>query len=155
MGLVDYHIERATVKAGNTTITVRGITGADVMLAVQDYGPALALAYGQISMGQMDQFDAKKTILAIAREVPEAVGAVIALASDEYVPEAVEKAGKLPIPITVELLQAIFGLTFKTEADVKKLLESLTEIMRAMSGALEAAGVSLPSQSGIGESAAA
>lgn len=152
MGLRDIVIHRTSVKYREQSISVRGISTADLMVAAQDYGPEIALIFGRVTNGHYDG-DIKKAIFALTREMPEVIGAAIALASDDYTPETVKIASTLPFNVQVELVEAIFNETFYSEADVKKLLESLTRLIAAVSGVLtEVAPQS--SLNGIGGSAA-
>jgi hypothetical protein len=81
--------------------------------------------------------------------LPEVAAAVIALASDDYAPETVAVAKQLPFNTQVELVEAIFHETFHSEADVKKLIASLTKMITAASGALTEIGPQI-SLDGIG-----
>ena len=150
MGLRDIQIHRTTVMYREQPIEVRGICAADLMVAAQDYGPEIALIFGKVTSGDFDG-DIKKAMMAFGREVPNVVGAVIALAADDYDPEMVETAAKLPFNVQTELVEAIFNETFYSEADVKKLIESLTRMIAAVSGVL---AETMPSNlvTGIGES---
>jgi len=135
MGLRDLKIHTTTVDYREQKITVRGISAGDVMMAAQDYGPQMLLAFNQLTQGAETK-DTKQLIVEVAHELPELVAAAIALATDDYCPEAVEIAKKLPFNVQVEAVQAIFSETFYNEAEVKKLVESLSKMIAAVSGAL-------------------
>jgi len=135
MGLRDITIHRTTVKYRDQEISVRGISASDLMAAAQDYGPQIAIVFAKLQSGDLGS-DTKAVIMAVARELPDVVGAAIALASDDYSPETVETATKLPFNVQVELAEAIFHETFYSEADVKKLIESLSRMITAASGAM-------------------
>lgn len=150
MGLRDIQIHTTKVAYNGQTIEVRGISGGDIMLAAQDYGPQMLLAFNQLRNGE-DIADTKQLIAQVGNELPELMAAVIALACDDYSPEGQEIARKLPAPLQAEIMEAIYADTFYNEAKVKKLLESLTKALAAISGALTE--VKLPtSELGIGES---
>lgn len=150
MGLRDIQIPKRSVTYLGNKIEVRGITVADLMAATQDYGPQIALAFGKATSGDLSDADIKTHILSLSREVPEVVAATIALAADEYEPEMVDTAMKLPFGVQVELIEAIFDLTFTSEAEIKKLVESLSKLIAAASGALTTAMEPSNSQTGIG-----
>lgn len=152
MGLRDITIHRTTIKYRDQKIEVRGIAAADIMVAAQDYGPEIAIIFGKVQSGDFGG-DIKSAIVKMTRELPEMAGAVIALASDDYAPETVEVATKLPIPVQIEAIEAIFHETFYSEAEVKKLMESLTRMITAVSGVLTEVMPPLSSPTGIGESA--
>jgi hypothetical protein len=78
----------------------------------------------------------RDNILDIAKEFPELVAAIIALASDAYTPKALDIARDLPFNTQLELIEGVFNNTFTSEADVKKLIESLTKMAVGASGAL-------------------
>ena len=153
MGLRDIQISRTTVTYRDQTIAVRGISATDLMVAAQDYGPQIALIFGKITGDGGFTGDVKQAIMAFTREVPEVLGAAIALASDDYTPETVEIATKLPVNVQTELVEAIFHETFYSEAEVKKLIESLRRMIAAVSGVLTETTQPLTSPDGIGESA--
>lgn len=152
MGLRDVTIHRTTVMYRDTEIAVRGISGGDLMAAAQDYGKEIAMVFGKIQSGTLEG-DTNKIIAEVARELPEVVGAAIALAADDYTPEMVEVAAKLPFNTQVELVEAIFHETFYSEAEVKKLIESLTRMIAAVSGAMTQVTVPSDLINGIGASA--
>lgn len=135
MGLRNITIQRTTVTYNGEPIAVRGLSASDIMTAARDYAPQMALAFNEVvSNGQIG--DMKSAIMKVADEFPELVAAAIALASDEYDDESVKTAGQLPFPTQLELVEGIFNETFTSEAEVKKLIESLTRMMLAASGAL-------------------
>jgi len=150
MGLRDITIHSTTIKYREQDITVRGISGSDLMIAAQDYGPEMALIFGKVTDGTFEG-DTKKAIMTFVSDLPEVVAAAIALASDEYDPEMVALAAKLPTPVQIELIEAIFHETFYSEAEVKKLIESLRRMITAVSGVLTEVAP-LSSMNGTGES---
>ena len=137
MGLLDVVILRTKVEYGDTEIVVRGISANDLMTAATDFAPQMALAFAQVSnSGSMASGDIKAKVLDIAKEFPELVAAIIALASDAYTPKALDIARDLPFNTQLELIEGVFNNTFTSEADVKKLIESLTKMAVGASGAL-------------------
>ena len=150
MGLRDITIHRTTVKYRDQEIAVRGISGSDLMAAAQDYGPELALIFGKVTNGEFEG-NTKQAIVTFVRDMPNVVGAAIALACDEYDDDMVKLAQQLPAPVQIELAEAIFNETFYSEAEVKKLIESLRRMITAVSGVLTEIAP-LSSVRGIGES---
>lgn len=136
MGLRDIVIRTKTVTVQDQSFEVRGISMSDVMIAVSDYGPQLSLCFEQFRRGDIETTDIKAALLGLSREFPELLAAIICMASDDYDPALVKKVAKLPLSATTEALEAIFGLTFASEAEVKKFMESLTRMITAGSGAL-------------------
>lgn len=148
-------IRRETIPYGEQEFEVRGFGAPDLMTLTAKHGTILAMVFGKIQQdrvpGQPVTTDAVKGILRdVAGDFPDLAAAVIAIASESNDDEGMEVARRLPLPVQVEALEAIFMLTFSSEAEVKKLVESLSRMAVAASGALT--GVSL-SPTGIGESA--
>lgn len=150
MGLRNIKIHTTTVMYRDEPIEVRGISASDLFMAAQDYGPQIALLFGKFTSGDMDA-DFKKHIGMFMKEAPELLGAVIAIATDDYCPEAIEIAKKLPGSVQVELVEAIFNETFYSEAEVKKLMESLSRMIQATSGVLKEVSLPPGSLGSIGE----
>lgn len=154
MGLRDVVIKTKTIPAGDTTFEVRGISMTDVIIAASDYGPQLTLVFQKLKSGEIESDGIKEALMGLAREFPELLAALVCMASDEYDEAMVAKVQKFPPTVTLEALEAIFSLTFASEAEVKKFIESLTRMIAAGSGALTTA-LGQPSQIGTGDSVAA
>lgn len=151
MGLRDIKIPRTTVKYAGTDLQLRGISFSDVMEVANTYGPQAAMVFGKLQSGQsLESADVRAIIGSLAKEVPEMVAALIALATDEYTEDTVAIAMKIPFNVQIECLEAIFHRTFESEADVKKLVESLTRMAIGTSGVLKETQFPLPN--GIGDS---
>ncbi|NBC28844.1 MAG: hypothetical protein GVY29_02505 [Spirochaetes bacterium] len=152
MGLRDIQIPTESVSVGDTTIEVRGVGVADLALLLRDYGPNVAAAFAHIQNSAETSPDADVNQLAMGafREFPDLAAGLIAVAADDYSPETVETARKLTLPIQVQLLEAIFTLSFRSEGDVEKLVETLTRVANSLSGSRILNKASL---SGIGVSA--
>lgn len=145
MGLRDFKIARTDIPAGGTTLSVRGVSFDDVMHLADTYGPTMAVMFGRIQSGSsLANADVRTIIGNLAKEAPDMVAAAIALATDEYDDETVAIAKQLPFPVQLEALEAIFQRTFASEAEVKKLIESVTRMIAGVSGALTTAGSTLP-----------
>lgn len=154
MGLRNITIPERTIVVGDGDITVRGIALGDLMVLVDAYGPQLAIAFQKVQAGgSLSTKDTKLLLASLASEFPDLIAAGIALAADSYDAATVQLVRRLPFQVQIEVVEAIFGLTFTSEAEVKKLLGSLTKMLAEVSGALKT--VQLPLPTGIGESAAA
>lgn len=155
MGLRNIVIARHRIDLGDgQSFEVRGISLFDIMSVLNDYGPQMALMFGKIMAqkaenGGLDNATVRKVIADVSGEFPDVLAAAIALASDDYTPATVEIAKQLPMMHQIAAIEAIFSLTFKSEGDIKKLIESLTEMMVAATGTLKAAMLS-PLPNGIG-----
>lgn len=154
MGLRDIKIPHSVVEYNGTKIELRGMSFSDLMEIVNTYGPEAAMAFGKIQeSGSLAASDVRSVIGSLAKEFPDMVAMAIALASGEYDEDTFAIAKKLPFNVQLECIEAIFHRTFESEADVKKLVESLTRMLTGVSGVL--AETELTSLSGIGGSAAA
>lgn len=141
MGLRNISIARKSIRVDDKqSFDVRGLSLTDVMAAMADYGPQMALAFSKISeKGQGSKFDSatiKARIRDLAGEFPDLLAAVIALGADDYAPETVKTTKTLPLLVQIQAIEAIFGLTFQSEGDVGKFMESLTRGLVAATGAL-------------------
>lgn len=156
MGLRDLPIPRTKIEVGGGSFEVRGIALGDILLALKDFGPQMALLYARITADpeHFREADIQTIIFGLVQEFPELVAAIIALASDDFDPKTIAQARRLPLPKQVEAVEAIFGLTFTSEAEVGKLLESLARMLERVTETL-AMAKARPSVTGIGESAAA
>jgi len=152
MGLRDIQIPTESISVGDTTIEVRGVGVADLALLLRDYGPSVAAAFTHIQNSAEKSPDADVNQLAMGafREFPDLAAGLIAVAADDYSPETVTTARKLTLPVQVQLLEAIFMLSFRSEGDVEKLVETLTRVANSLSGSRILNKASL---SGIGVSA--
>lgn len=149
MGLRDFKIARTDISAGGTTLSVRGMSFDDVMHLADTYGPQMAVMFGRVQSGNtLDSADVRTIIGNLAKEAPDMVAAAIALATDDYDEDTVEIARKLPFPVQLDVLDAMFQRTFASEAEVKKLIESVTRMIAGVSGALTTVGSSLPTGTG-------
>lgn len=154
MGLRDIVIRTKTITAGEATFEVRGLSMSDVMIAALDYGPQLSMVFSKLKSGEVEAVDIRSTVLELSKEFPDVMAAIICMAADDYDPVMVAKLRRVPITVTVEACEAIFELTFTSEAEVKKLLESLTRIIATGSGTL-ATLVGQTSETGTGDYVAA
>jgi hypothetical protein len=155
MGLRNIVIHRETVVVDeNQTFDVRGISLFDIMQVIGDFGPQMSIAFGKITArdpgDELDAGTVKERIKDLAKEFPDLLAAVIALASDDYSTEAIKIAKQLPMIAQVSAIETIFGLTFRSEAEVGKLVESLIRAMASATGALNTTDLS--SLRGIGGS---
>ena len=157
MGLRDIIIQRTTVElADGQSFDVRGLAAMDVMALVHTHGKALALAFGEImSRGKgkpVNELLVREMLASVGSDFPEVLAATIALASDAYDEQGILTASQLPMLAQINAATAIFHLSFTSETEIKKLVESLAGAITAISASLT---TPLPSLDGMSESAAA
>lgn len=135
MALKDYVVPSAEVRIdANTTFTVRGISFKDMTDLAARHAPALALAYAKFVVTKEDIGLRPETIgqiiYMVAEEFPEIVHSTIALAADEKGMETIIE--KLPVGVQLEALEKTVALTFSGEADIKKLVETITRMVQGV-----------------------
>ncbi|PZQ95195.1 MAG: hypothetical protein DI533_20300 [Cereibacter sphaeroides] len=81
--------------------------------------------------------DTMEAIRQIVPQVPEVAIALIAMAADDYTNEGIEAAGRLPMGVQIEAMQKTFEVTFESDAELKKLGESLLTSIAQMTGSLK------------------
>lgn len=151
MGLRDIVLPTFSLEVGGTDITVHGVSVADLSLLLQDYGPKVSAVFVHVTdAAKADpNADIKKIAMGAFKEFPDLVAGLIALAAGEYDDETIAIARRLPIPAQVELLEQIFLLTFASEGEVEKLVETLTRVATSLA---DSRILSRTSQGGIGVS---
>lgn len=157
MGLRDIIIQKAKVELPDgQNFDVRGLAAMDVMALVHVHGKALALAFGKImsesKQQQVSEELVRKMLSSVGSDAPEVLAAVIALASDSYDELGIALASQLPFLTQISAATAIFHLSFTSETEVKKLVESLANVVGMIAANLTAPTISL---TGISESVAA
>lgn len=155
MGLRNITIRREAVTLPDgQSFQVRGLTAFDIFDAIGAYGPQMSMLFAAVTSrqqkgGALSNADVKNAILAAIKEFPDLIAHAAASAADDVSPEAITAFKQLPMPTQAETIETIFSLTFASEGEVKKLIESLSRMMLVASTALKAA----TSQVGIGVSA--
>ena len=154
MGIRDIVILTDTVKVDEkVSFEVRGLSLNDLMLVAFDYGPQISTVFAKMQAGDFDTADLRGAVLDASREFPDLLAALICMAADDYEPEIVQRIKKVQAHVTADAIEKVFTLTFRSEADVKKLVESLTRMFVAGTATLSQV-TSPASGTGIGDSVA-
>lgn len=119
---------------------VRGLNLIDLMLLLADYSPAMLKIFTDFQAvhqanGSFSVEDTKALLLQAIKEVPELVCAAVALANDDYTPEAISTIRTLPLAVQADALEQIVVLSIRSEGELKKLQEIAvrwTEMAAAM-----------------------
>lgn len=159
MSLRDYAVPTETVKIDNkTSFTVLGISFEDLSKIIVKHGPVCVMLYAQFieskeanglrpeTLGQFISMGMTK--------FPEAVTDMIWIASGDEAPEVREIVRRLPVGVQIDAIQKIIGLTFTGEADVKKLVELITQMSESVTGVLNELNAPIVSNNGSGSFAA-
>jgi len=154
MGWSEYEepTEQVEIAPGNFQ-TVRGLGFDDICRLARSHAPVAALVFRKFMDDKSVGFtpEGMSTLLVTTMsEFPDAVAFVIGLASDDTTPTTLEKIRKSRLSVQAEFVQKIIGLTFLSEAEVKKLVEIVTEMFEKAAGTLNMLNLPEPSGSGNG-----
>jgi hypothetical protein len=154
MGLRDLQIPTETITVKGGSFTVRGLSFADLITLANAYGPEMALAFGRITAARetpLTEEDVKTIIRDLVPQFPALVGKAIALASDDTSAEAAEIASRLNFQQQTRALEAMFNLTFTSEAELKNFAESIIRMLTGAAGLMQQVRLQV-SEGGFGDS---
>lgn len=151
MGLRDVRIQTTEIQTPGGNFAVRGISFSDLVVIANSHGPQAAIVFQKITGGEkLTVFDVRAILANIAPQVPDLVAAVIALASDDYTPEAISTARRLNFQHQLAALEGIVSNTFQSEAELKKCMESITRMLVGATATIQQIRLPL-SEAGFGE----
>lgn len=137
--LSDLRLPTAEVNVSDgQTITVRGLSVADISEIIREHAMVLNGLYQTHIVEKAEMPAADVLARALMTEAPEVVARIIAHANDE--PESWEIVSKLPGITQINALVEVAVLTFHSEAEVKKLLETLIQGSTVLSSLLGIVG---------------
>ncbi len=142
MDLANYSPTRRDIPLGAAgTLSVRGLSLADVSLLVEAHQNSLVAAYASFEQmrGQAGSDDTTlfaTLALGLVREAPQVAADIIALAADQ--PHAAKGAANLQFPVQVQALIAIASLTFEAGGGLGELLAALRSAGRGIGIEIEA-----------------
>jgi hypothetical protein len=153
MGLRDYELPTETVKIDDKTdFTVRGISVEDISRLVLKHGPVCVLVYTKFTEAKGLQGLRPETLgqllTSVMSEFPEAIADLIATAADEH--DQAAKVQKLPMGIQFDAIEKIIRLTFSGEADIKKLVETVTRMAEGVKRSADRLNAPIASGNGVG-----
>jgi hypothetical protein len=163
MALRDYQVPREEVVVNETTtFSVEGISFNILTSLVNTHGPAMTVLFGQFAekkSGGIKPEDIGLLVKLGMDRFPALVGDIIAHASGELTGDRKEDAklrdgiSRLPVGPQLDAIEKIIRLTFTTESDVKKLVETVTRMAQSVQttvGTLTAPTLSKHSSNGSG-----
>lgn len=111
-------------------ITVRGLCVDDVSILIRQHKEDLDSVVNKLISddGNGSATDLGSEIATIVAGFPKLTAQAIALATDS--PDHIEVASKLPIPLQLELILAIYQLTVEEAGGIKKFLENTILFMQ-------------------------
>ena len=128
MALKDIEISKEKVEFDGGSFEVRGLSFADCTAILQLHAAELMLVFDKL--GNVDDEDFSAVVALLLDAAPNAVNEAIARAADE--PEMVDTVAKLPLPVVVDAITKIGGLTFKSEQELEDFLNALTGILQGV-----------------------
>lgn len=120
-------------------IDVRGLSLNDVATLGVKFGPAMGELFKEASLqGGMSREAVTAVTRRAASDFPDLIGIVIALATGGDEQDAAD-ANNLPMGHQIEYLEAVFDATFRSDSDIVKMVESLSNMLEKVTRAMDAA----------------
>lgn len=116
------------------TITLRGLSFLDLSVIIQDHAKILDKLYHDHIVKRQEMPPTDQLAKALMTEAPDVVAHIIAHANDE--PESWEKVQKIAGIVQINCLVSVARLTFHSEAEVKKLMETVIQGAEVLSNLL-------------------
>jgi hypothetical protein len=116
------------------SLTVRGLSFQDFTLLFTQYGKPVDEIFQFIERAQSGgavDFNAKAFGADLISTAPQAVASLIALAADE--PDQATKAARMPLPVQIRCLEAIYKLTVEEAGGLNDFLALVMRIAKGVS----------------------
>lgn len=156
MSFANLPLLTSSIKYGKSEFTVRGLSTEDVARIIPRFGAEVSVLFGGLLSGKDINPSTLPTLLqTVVTEAPELVAAIISFAADEPNDKGMEVARRLPLPVQVDALTAIYENTFTTEGDLEKFVGVIARIVGAAAGMVDTMTPAVLSGIGIGTSVAA
>ena len=149
MGLRDFKIPSRTVEFTGGSFVVEGLSFAELSPLIRDHGGAFAILFAKgkeladnfSGDGLLSGEDLMNIGLLALEQTPELVATAIAMAiknEDMPLEDRVKLTRRLPAPVQVMAMEAVFTLTLATEGGLGNLAEMATRILGSMNTNLQA-----------------
>lgn len=131
MSLKDLELPTATIQVSDTgNFCVRGLSLADMSSLVNKHGKIVGVLFNKIrdemvQRSEVTAADVQYYAKMLFDEAPEVVANAIALAANE--PDMGEKVRGLRFTVQLIAIEQVILLTFANEAELKKLVEIVTQ----------------------------
>lgn len=137
------HVTTEVEVSGEQTITIRGLSVADIGAILHEHANTLDKLYQEHIVGESENPpEIDVLVRALMTEAPQAVASIIAHANDE--PDSAETVLSMPGMDQIKLLIAVAQLTFHSEEELGKVVEALIGGMRSITNTInKAAGQDL------------
>lgn len=139
MGLRDIRLpqEKIEVTDGESFL-VRGLSLRDVGLLVGTHGGVMVALFneykGKFEKEGAEALDISSAGSMLFHSAPALATMAIALGADDL--EAQDIIEKLPLPVQINALEKVLGLTFRTEQDLKNVAETVIRGLQGTTNAL-------------------
>ena len=153
MGLRDYELPTEIIRIDDSmSFVVRGISFEDITRLVAKHGPVLTLVYSRFVELKGDHGLTPEAlggiVTSLVDQFPDVVADVIGIAAEER--DQIEKVKRLPIGIQLDAIDKIVRLTFSGDAELKKVVETVTRMAQGVQGAMTRLGAPTASGGGSG-----
>ena len=139
--LSDLQLPTETVEVPGTGVklVLRGLSVSDAAELIRKHGDSLNHVYTTSGIADDGEIPPMQDMArALIQTAPLAVAEVIALSNGQ--PHMVTAAARLPFPIQIEALTKIASLTFYSEADLGKFLETVIMGSKVVTGLIQKLG---------------
>lgn len=117
-------------------MTVRGLSLADIATLVRSHADLMSDMFSKVAQDPENALSVAAVIGArLLDEAPALAVHAIALAADSA--DRIEDVARIPFPAQIAALETIARLTFATENDLKKVIETVIRTAQGMTGALQ------------------
>jgi hypothetical protein len=141
MGLRDLKHPTAQVETPGGSFVVRGLSLEDLTILMKDHTEEVGTLFNQfrdwsLTPDTQEKVPVHQFLVRIVSQTPALISRVIARAADEDDAEGIRSAAKLVPEDQSQALEKIGGLTFRSEAELEKMLKlairSLDQLTRAL-----------------------
>jgi hypothetical protein len=147
--LEDLQLATVEIPTPGGSFSVRGLALADIVTISQNFGPQAAMLFSKIvNKEKILETDIRTIIMDLLPQAPDMLAMAIALSADA--PKMAPKVMKLQPQYQLAALEAIFQLTFESEAELKKFMESIIRMLVGATGLVEQMRLPL-SEAGFGD----
>jgi hypothetical protein len=144
-----FRIPRKDVPTSGGTFSVRGVSLADLTEVFLAERHQLEAVYDRVMNGSVSS-DPEVAVLQVLQSAPDVVARLIASANDE--PDEWATVRDMPLADQLVLALGVLEVTFESGGGVKKVVETVTKAVRAMS--LNPENVSISSDGSLGSASA-
>ncbi len=135
MALSDFTPETIEIKSKRVTFDVRGLSMIDLSailrVHIDDLEHLFKMYEEEAGNASFSNISMARYATRLISDAPGLVSHIIALAADE--PDMVSTVERLPMMTQLDALKAIGKLTFEEVGGVKKLVETLGDLLKEMS----------------------